>query len=106
MAPADPDDARSLRDTEDASGDPPRRDPGFDEDRLYEVVTRAVEDAVLGAIGTVILVALAVGLVWIGIAVVAANPNFLGAIFGGIAIVVGFYLAATTLEVVPPIRDW
>lgn len=106
MAPADPDDARSFRDSGDASGDPGRRDPGFDEDRLYEVVTRAVEDAILGAFGTVILVALAVGLVWVGIAVVAANPNPLGAIFGGVAIVAGVYLAATTLEVLPSIRDW
>lgn len=90
----------------DPSEPPHRPDPGFDEDRLYAVVHRAVEDAVLGAIGTVIFVVIAVALVWVGIAVIAANPTPLGVVFGGVAIVAGCYLAATSLDIIPPIREW
>lgn len=105
MVPGDEDRSPPSRGSS-ADGPPHHPDPGFDEDRLYAVVHRAVEDAVLGAIGTVIFVLIAVGLVWVGIAVVAANPTPLGIVFGGVAIVAGFYLAASSLEVIPPIRAW
>ena len=104
MVPGDEDGPPSTGATTD--GSPDRPDPGFDEDRLYAVVHRAVEDAVLGAIGTVIFVLIAVGLVWVGIAVIAANPTPLGVVFGGVAVVAGVYLAASSLEVIPPIREW
>jgi hypothetical protein len=47
-----------------------------------------------------------------GILVVAGGQLFLssvsqlGAVVGGVLVVVGLYLAAATLEIIPPVRDW
>lgn len=83
-----------------------RADPGIDEDRLYRIVHDAVEDAVLGAVGTILLVGVAFVLVWTGVAVVLQNESPAGAVLGGSAIVVGVYLAAASLKVIPPAREW
>ena len=99
-------DESGLDHPERVTEEPPSRDPGFDEDRLYEVVAQAVEDAVISAIWTVIMVGIAVALVWVGIAVVVANPTPLGLIFGAITILAGFYVAGTRLDVIAPVRSW
>jgi len=80
----------------------------IDEGALYVVVRKAVEDAVLGVIGTLLLVGVALVLVWIGGAMaVSAGGRQPVATVAGVAIaLVGLYVAAASLEVVPPIREW
>lgn len=83
-----------------------RPDPGFDEVALYGVVRKAVEDAILGAVGTLLLVGVAFVLVLVGASAAIRSPGLLGVMFGGGALVVGLYLGATTLELIPPAREW
>lgn len=80
----------------------------IDEGALYVAVRRAVEDAVLGVIGTLLLVGVALVLVWIGGAMaINAGGNQPVAAVAGLAIaLIGIYLAASSLEVVPPILEW
>jgi len=80
--------------------------PGFDEAALYTVVRDAVKDALLDVIGTVLLVGIAFVLVIAGVQAVFSSMSF-GTVAIGIGVTaVGVYLAAATLEVIPPIRDW
>jgi len=80
--------------------------PGFDEAALYTVVRDAVKDALLDVIGTVLLVGIAFVLVIAGIQAVFSSMSF-GTVAVGIGVTaVGIYLAAATLEIIPPIRDW
>lgn len=81
-------------------------DPGFDEVALYAVVRKATEDAILGAVGTLLLVGIAFVVVWVGITVLVSTPNLPGIGFGVLAILLGVYLAAATLGVIPPVREW
>ena len=81
-------------------------DPGFDEAALYIVVRDAVKDALLDVIGTVLLVGIAFVLVIAGTQAVVSSVS-VGTVAVGIGVTaVGIYLAAATLEVIPPIRDW
>lgn len=91
--------------------DPPERetdggpDTGLDEQALYVVVRKAVEDAIVGAVGTLLLVGVGVWLVWFG-AVVAVSGGSPVAVAAGIAVaVIGFGLAARALDVLPPIDE-
>lgn len=79
---------------------------GFDEDRMYVAVRAAVEDALLGAIGTVLLVGVGLLIVWIGFAAVLSFQTWQALLLGGAVIAIGLYIAATTLGIIPPIRDW
>lgn len=119
MAPIQDDESGLASDDSDTSGDPgvsadpgttSRTDdgasPGFDEAALYGVVRSAVEDAILGVIGTLLLTGVAFVLVGFGISLVAGASEMAGVTFGGVAIVVGLYVAAATLRVIPPIREW
>lgn len=102
----DPDDTDDPS-TDDAANRPHRgSNPGFDEAALYAVVRKAVEDAILGAIGTLLLVGVSFLIVWVGVTVVVSTQNLPGAALGVLAILVGGYLAAATLEVIPPAREW
>ena len=93
------------------SGDDDPAEPvevAIDEGALYVVVRRAVEDAVLGVVGTLLLVGVALVLVWVGgaMAVNAGGRQPVATVAGlGIALV-GLYIAAASLEVIPPIREW
>ncbi|HKJ57866.1 MAG TPA: hypothetical protein VKA37_01465 [Halobacteriales archaeon] len=80
----------------------------IDEGALYVVVRRAVEDAVLGVIGTLLLVGVALVLVWVGgaMAVSAGGRQPVATVAGVAIVLVGLYLAAASLEVIPPIREW
>ena len=74
---------------------------------LYVVVRKAVEDAILGVIGTLLLVGVALVLVWFGIALAASSfgsspPGLVGGI---LVVLVGFYVAASALDVVPSVSD-
>ena len=85
-------------------GEPPA--PGFDETALYAVVRDAVKDALLDVIGTLLLVGIAFVLVIAGIQAVFSSVSF-GTVAIGIGVTaVGVYLAAATLEIIPPTRDW
>ena len=80
----------------------------MDEGALYVVVRRAVEDAVLGVIGTLLLVGVALVLVWVGgaMAVNAGSSQPVATVAGVAIVLVGLYIAAASLEVIPPIREW
>jgi hypothetical protein len=80
--------------------------PTIDEGVLYGVIRKAVKDALLDVIGTLLLVGLAVVLIWIGGASLLSSVSLLGGAFGAIIAIVGLYIAAATLEIIPPIRDW
>ena len=79
---------------------------GFDEAALYGVVRKAVEDAILGVIGTLLLLGVAVVILWTGVAVAVQSTGPVGAALGAAAVLFGLYLAAATLEVIPPAREW
>ncbi len=72
-------------------------------DELYVVVRKAVEDAIISAVGTLVLVVLSFGLVWLGILVGAQGygQNLIQAAAGGFVVLVGLYMAGTALGVVP-----
>ena len=80
--------------------------PGFDEAALYIVVREAVTDALLDVIGTLLLVGVAFVLVVAGGRAVVESSSPVGAGLGVVLAAGGFYLAAATLELVPPIRTW
>jgi glycerol uptake facilitator-like aquaporin len=81
-------------------------DPGFDPDRLYGVVFNAVRDALLDVVGTLLLVGIALVLAGTGLQVVLRARTVAGTALGVAVGVAGGYLGATTLELVPPARDW
>lgn len=104
-------------DGQDAAERRPSADGGtvaLDEATLHRVVRDAVEDAILGAIGTVLLVGVGLFLVWTGGAVawrsLTTGVGTLGEVTGaglGVAILLGgCYLAGTSLGLLAPMRDW
>ena len=74
---------------------------------LYYLVRRAVEDAILGVLGTLLLVGIGFVLVWFGVVVAASGGDASAArVAGGVLVAaVGFYLAASSLGVVPSVSD-
>ncbi|MFB6353283.1 MAG: hypothetical protein ABEJ92_04285 [Halobacteriales archaeon] len=83
-----------------------RLDPGFDEVALYGVVRKAVEDAILGAVGTILLVGVAFVLVVVGATAAFRTPSPAGVASGVGVSLLGLYLASSTLGLVPPMREW
>ena len=78
---------------------------GFDEQALYVVVRKAVEDALLGVIGTLVAVLVGFSLAWFGMAV-AASGQSTAAFVGGIVVTgVGLTLAASAVGLGPSIWD-
>lgn len=95
-------DSQRPKDTN--GGEPPTT--GFDEAALYTVVRDAVKDALLDVIGTLLLLGIAFVLVIVGIQAVFSSIS-LGTVAVGIGVAAfGVYLAAATLEIIPPIREW
>lgn len=87
---------------------PPTSDgpsPGFDEAALYTVVRDAVKDALLDVIGTVLLVGISFVLVVAGVQSMLSSSLATVALGTGIT-AIGGYIAAATLEIIPPIRNW
>lgn len=80
--------------------------PGVDEAALFRLIRDAVKDALLDVIGTLLLLGVACILVVAGVQLFVSSISQLGVAIGGVLIVVGLYLAAATLEIIPPIRDW
>ncbi|QLG28476.1 hypothetical protein HUG10_13360 [Halorarum halophilum] len=81
-------------------------DPGFDEAALYVVVREAVEDAILGAIGTLMLVGVSFVLIGMGFTTAFETGDPAGAAVGALMGLLGLYVAASTLELVPPVSEW
>ena len=87
------------------------RDPGFDEEALYRTVRRAVSDAIIDAVGTIVLVGIGTGIGLVGASFLLRAATERGlpvpALAAGVWLVaVGFYLVASTLGIVQPVRDW
>ena len=81
-------------------------DSGFDGTALYRAVRDAVKDALLDVIGTLLLLGIAFVLVIAGIQAVFSSLSP-GTVAIGIGVLAfGIYLAAATLEIIPPIREW
>jgi hypothetical protein len=80
--------------------------PGFDEAALYGVIHAAVKDALLDVIGTLLLVGIAFVLVLVGGQAIVSSGTTTGIVAGIGFVTVGVYLAAASLEIVPPIREW
>lgn len=79
---------------------------GFDEGAMYVVVRKAVEDAILGVIGTLLLVGVAFALGWIGIAIAGGAESPHGTAVGVIVGLIGIYIGAATLGIIPPLGEW
>jgi len=75
------------------------------EEELYAVVRVATEDAVLGALGTLMLVGIGIVLAsWGAALLLSATP--LPAAVGVVLVLFGAYLALSSLRVIPPVREW
>lgn len=81
-------------------------DPGFDEAVMYTVIRAAMKDALLDVIGTVLLVGTAFVIVVAGGQALVDSESVPEAALAGLVALFGVYMAAATLEIVPPIRDW
>lgn len=106
MVPAEPSEGNQAGGGDDEADEP--LEVAIDEGALYVVVRRAVEDALIGVIGTLLLVGLGLLLVWIGGATaINAGGRQPVAAAAGLAIgLLGVYLAAAALDVVPPVLEW
>lgn len=78
----------------------------LDQADLYTLIQAAVKDAILDVIGTILLVLIAFVLVLTGAQVILSSTVPFASVIGIVLVVVGLYLAGTTLEVIPPIREW
>ncbi|MFB6161116.1 MAG: hypothetical protein ABEJ61_08065 [Haloferacaceae archaeon] len=78
--------------------------PGFDEAALHDVVRRAVKDALLDVVGTLLLVGVGFVLVVAGLQAALGTTSRLGVVAGVGVAAVGVYVAAAALELVPPVR--
>ncbi|MFC7029138.1 hypothetical protein ACFQH8_20220 [Halomicroarcula sp. GCM10025710] len=73
---------------------------------FYRVVRDAVTDALYDVIGTLLLLGIAFVLVVAGIQAVFSSMSLVTVAAGIGVAAVGVYLAAATLEIIPPIRAW
>jgi hypothetical protein len=81
-------------------------DLGFDPDALYRVVRAAVKDALLDVIGTLLLLGVAFVLVAVGGQLLLGAHSGAAAGAGAVLLLFGLYVAATALDLVPPVSDW
>ncbi|MFC4449608.1 hypothetical protein [Halorussus aquaticus] len=77
----------------------------FDEAALYGVVREAVEDAILGVIGTLLLVGVALVIVLAGVGTMTRTGGPAVTVFGGLVTALVLYLGAVTLGVIPPVSE-
>jgi hypothetical protein len=80
--------------------------PEIDEAALFRLIRDAVKDALLDVIGTLLLLGIACILVVAGVQLFISSISQPGIAIGGVLLAVGLYLAAATLEIIPPLRDW
>jgi hypothetical protein len=75
------------------------------ESELYRIVHEATQDAILGAIGTVLWVGIGVVLFLVGLQLVWGSLSLGLAVVGAGLAVVGLAIAAQGLDLVAPIRE-
>lgn len=93
-------------DVEPATAGPPAEGPvEVEYAALYRVVHAAVKDAILDAIGTVLLVGLATVLVLVGVQAVLASRGVPTTAAGLGIVVIGLSLAASTLDLIPSVSS-
>lgn len=105
----------SDRSRDDAEGSTPREADSdtsdFDEEALYRTVRQAVQDAILDAVGVIVLVAVGGALAFVGASVLLRTATESGLSIPFLAagvwlLAIGFYVVGSTLGVVQPVRDW
>ncbi|NLV05538.1 hypothetical protein GOC83_05225 [Haloarcula rubripromontorii] len=103
MVPSSPDD-----NPVDTSTGPQATDGSVEdlsEEELYAIVRVATEDAVLGALGTLMFVGIGIVLAsWGAALLMSATP--LPAAIGVVLVLFGAYLALSSLRMIPPVREW
>ncbi|EMA33593.1 hypothetical protein [Haloarcula japonica] len=93
----------------DTSTDPPATDgsaAALSEEELYAIVRVAAEDAVLGALGTLMLVGIGIVLIATGASTLLADVTPVSLLVSVVFIGFGVYLTASSLGVIPPAREW
>ncbi|MDS0301403.1 hypothetical protein NDI76_21985 [Halogeometricum sp. S1BR25-6] len=81
-------------------------DVGFDEQALYVVVRKAVEDGILGATGKLVQIGVSVLIVWFGMLSAFSEQSIIASVSWVVVAILGLYLIATALEIIPSVRDW
>ncbi|NLV13600.1 hypothetical protein [Haloarcula argentinensis] len=76
------------------------------EEELYAIVRIAAEDAVLGALGTLMLVGIGIVLIATGASALLANVTPATVLVSVVLIGFGVYLTTSSLGVIPPAREW
>ena len=77
----------------------------LDEQTLYWVIRNAVEDAILGVLGTLLLLAIAGFFAWLGwLFLLGGSRSELA--FGVLFFGFGLYLGGATLGLIPTVRQW
>lgn len=91
----------------DTSMVPEPHSPNLSGEELYVVIRRAVEDAILSAVGSLILALLGFGIIWIGmvIGVESLGQNILQVGAGGFLVLFGLYIAGTALDLIPSLES-
>ena len=79
---------------------------GFDEAALFTVIRDAVKDALLDVIGTLLLLGVACVLAIGAGQALVLSTSVAQTAASAVVLAVGVYIAAATLELIPPIRDW
>ena len=82
------------------------RSSGIDERELYRVVRLAVEDAILGVLGTLLLLGVAAVITFTGVQLVVNAIATVWVVVGAGLVLFGLYLGAATLGVVPSAREY
>lgn len=90
-----------------AGGEPDGGDVGMAPGELYVVVRKAMEDAILSVVGTLLVVGVALVLVWFGVLVAASayDSSPVMALAGVFVVLVGLYQAASVLGVIPSLTE-
>ena len=80
--------------------------PGIGERELYRIVRLAVEDAILGVLGTILLLGVAAVVALTGVRIIANATSTAWVALGlGVALF-GVYVGAATLGVIPSVREY
>jgi hypothetical protein len=79
---------------------------GIAEEDLYRIVRLAVEDAILGVLGTLLLVGVATVLTLTGVQLVVGATSTAWVAVGACLVLFGLYVGAATLGVVPSAREY
>ena len=80
--------------------------PGIAEEELYRIIRLAVEDAILGVLGTLLLLGIATVIILVGVQMMAVGLSAAWVVVGALVTLFGLYVAAVTLGVIPSVREY